>query len=641
MRSLGRSSGLAGGTGLLAALSIALPLVFVSAGGTPASSLQLIAASAPATMTSPSSYSATWSSAQPAGAPPPLRGAAAAYDGDTSSVVLFGGIAPDGNLSDSTWVWDGRTWTLHPASAMSEVPPARQQASMAFDPSLHQLILFGGEAADGSLLGDTWAWNGASWYELTPGPSGAPAARRDASLSLGPNGNLVLFGGIGSAPAALPAPAPSPPTTTTTSTTTTTTRPPSSGQVGSGSGSADTATTAATPTPATGTHGQATAGNAGVGAAVLGDTWQWTVHGWAPSSATGPAPRWGAALAYDSADLTTVLFSGDTAEPGSAVEATGDTWLWNGSDWSAANPRNSPPARFDAVTADDPAVGGVLLATGNSGSAVLSDTWLWSGSDWIPAGSGGSIGRTEAAGAYDAARSDLVVFGGAGGGGSSLSDTELVTVIEQPSSAPTTASGPTTTSGSRTSTPDGTSTSTPSRRTNPTTTTRPATTSTTAPSGHAGGGTSPGSGSGSSLVPGSTSPTMALQTSLHDVRRGATVRLAGSGFQPGASITISFHSAPSLVGHTLAGPLGDFTTTVAVPRSAAPGEHHFVATGLSPDGKETQLVASVFVLAAPGHEGTSVVVKVAMVALALLIPAGAWGAMTIMGWRRRRSARSS
>lgn len=128
-----------------------------------------------------------------------------------------------------------------------------------------------------------------------------------------------------------------------------------------------------------------------------------------------------------------------------------------------------------------------------------------------------------------------------------------------------------------------------------------------------------------------------LQASVHDVHRGSSVRLAGSGFGPGTQVTIMFHSPPELVGRILAGPTGAFSATVSVPRSAAPGEHHFVATGVTAQGRPTTLLASVFVLAPAVPKGTSRPVEVAMVALALLIPCAAWLAMNGVGWWRRRA----
>ncbi len=62
------------------------------------------------------------------------------------------------------------TWTqLSPATS----PPARDYSSIAFDPATGQLILFGGDSHSG-LLGDTWAWTGGTWTQLTPPPAHRP-----------------------------------------------------------------------------------------------------------------------------------------------------------------------------------------------------------------------------------------------------------------------------------------------------------------------------------------------------------------------------------------------------------------------------------------------------------------------------------
>ena len=138
----------------------------------------------------------TWSQALPRLRPPPLEYASAVYDSDNGTVVLFGGVETNGDLSDTTWVWAHSDWTAYSASQI-QAPPAREMASMAFDPELHKLILFGGQGAGGQLLDDTWAWNGASWYQLTAGPDDIPSPRQAAGLAYDRNGSLVLFGGTG------------------------------------------------------------------------------------------------------------------------------------------------------------------------------------------------------------------------------------------------------------------------------------------------------------------------------------------------------------------------------------------------------------------------------------------------------------
>ena len=92
-----------------------------------------------------------------------------------------------------------------------------------------------------------------------------------------------------------------------------------------------------------------------------------------------------------------------------------------------------------------------------------------------------------------------------------------------------------------------------------------------------------------------------------------------------------------MVGQSLVGPSGAFSATVSVPRSASPGQHHLEATGTSPQGRQTVLLASVIVMPRAGHSTVTPAVKATMVGLALVIPGAAWLGMTGAGWWRRRS----
>jgi hypothetical protein len=144
----------------------------------------------------PNAGELTWTVVFPHLRPPPLEYASEVYDSDNGTVVLFGGKETNGDLSNTTWVWAHSNWTAYPASEI-QAPPPRQMASMAFDPQLHKLILFGGQGPGGQLLDDTWAWNGASWYQLSAGPGNIPSPREAAGLAYDRNGSLVLFGGTG------------------------------------------------------------------------------------------------------------------------------------------------------------------------------------------------------------------------------------------------------------------------------------------------------------------------------------------------------------------------------------------------------------------------------------------------------------
>ncbi len=164
-----------------------------------------LASAPPLARSDPAPVTLSWSTVSPPTSPPPLAYASAVYDSDTKTVVLFGGVKSDGALSNDTWVWNGTTWTDYPGSEV-QAPPAREMASTAFDPKLHQLILFGGRGAGGGLLSDTWAWNGASWFDET-GRSGGPAPRPRAGAAMAYDGasDLVLFGGTGDGSTADPA----------------------------------------------------------------------------------------------------------------------------------------------------------------------------------------------------------------------------------------------------------------------------------------------------------------------------------------------------------------------------------------------------------------------------------------------------
>jgi hypothetical protein len=306
-----------------------------------------------------------WSTISPPAAPPPLAYASAVYDSDNKTIVLFGGASQDGSLSNDTWVWNGSTWTDYPASA-TQAPPPRQLASMAFDPGLHQLILFGGQGPNGQLLGDTWAWNGASWYQQSsPTGSPSPGPRAAAAMAYAGSDHLLLFGGMGL-----------------------------------------TATGASAP---------------------LGDTWLWTSDGWTAVSNPEPAAptaRAGAAIAFDPARGQATLFGG-LAVLRARPRLLNDLWAWTGQAWSRQTARTSPPARQQATMVDDDLTKGVVVFGGSGAAGELGDTWLWNGTSWsmVSTGRAAALARAGGAAAFDNATHQLIVFGGRAADGEVLGDT--------------------------------------------------------------------------------------------------------------------------------------------------------------------------------------------------------------------------
>jgi len=140
----------------------------------------------------------------------------------------------------------------------------------------------------------------------------------------------------------------------------------------------------------------------------LSDTWTWDGSNWTQRSpANSPSARAGHAMAYDSLHQQVVLFGGSQ---------TAETWVWDGSNWTQKSPANSPPPRSGHAMAYDAARGQVVM-NGGFGSDPLSDfgdTWVWDGSNWTQkTPTNGPGARAEHAMAYDSAHGQVVLFGGA------------------------------------------------------------------------------------------------------------------------------------------------------------------------------------------------------------------------------------
>jgi hypothetical protein len=279
-----------------------------------------------------------------------------AYDAASGQLVLFGGENEEGDLLGDTWAWNGTTWS----EVSTTGPSARAGAQMAYDAESGQLVLFGGQGTTDSL-NDTWTWNGttSTWtlIDLTT----SPPARYYGSMTYDPAvSRLVLFGGVGS--------------------------------------SGD-----------------------------LADTWTWNGANWTnvtPVSPTASPPaRDTATMAYDALIGEFVLFGGENADG----ELLDDTWAWDGGAWDGGawdEVSNAGPPREAASMDYDPTIGQVVLFGGEDiYSELLADTWTWNGSFWIEASPAPSPpARGWASMSYDTGTGQLVLFGGEGDAGD-LNDT--------------------------------------------------------------------------------------------------------------------------------------------------------------------------------------------------------------------------
>lgn len=279
--------------------------------------------------------------------PSPRYDASMVYDATTGNVVLFGGLNVSA-LAD-TWTWNGSAWIEQTPSAS---PPALADASMVYDAATHDVVLFGGEG-NGGPSSQTWLWNGVTW---TPQLVTGPAARSGASMAYdAATQNVVLFGGVGIG------------------------GPLSDTWLWNGVSWTLVTLAIATPSPRydasmaydTATHDVMLYGGLS-STGTLGTTWSWNGSTWTQESVAGPAPRSGASMVSDATSGDLVLFGGFDATVDAAA-----TWVWNGTYWSALSSTSSPSGRFGASMAEDAATNSVLLFGGDTGSSALSDTWTF------------------------------------------------------------------------------------------------------------------------------------------------------------------------------------------------------------------------------------------------------------------------
>jgi hypothetical protein len=125
------------------------------------------------------------------GLPVPGAGFAVADDPATNDILLFGGVNDDRD----TWLWNGAKWTLaHPANS----PPGRFDASAAYDPQTRTVFLFGGLDTVATGIHDTWAWNGSDWSALDSGAGGPQVGQgSDMAWDTATNQMLLVTSSVG------------------------------------------------------------------------------------------------------------------------------------------------------------------------------------------------------------------------------------------------------------------------------------------------------------------------------------------------------------------------------------------------------------------------------------------------------------
>lgn len=163
------------------------------------------------------------------------------------------------------------------------------------------------------------------------------------------------------------------------------------------------------------------------------------VAAWQPGPGTPPTLRAYHAMAYDEARGNIVLFGG-----WSGISFLNDTWTYDGVTWTEQAPATVPPVRGEAAMTYDGANGEVVMFGGNIGGAGvganLDDTWVWNGTDWTNrAPANAPSPRSYVSMVYDAARNNVVLFGGSVPGVTHLNDTWIWSGLDWTKLAPATS----------------------------------------------------------------------------------------------------------------------------------------------------------------------------------------------------------
>jgi hypothetical protein len=288
---------------------------------------------------------ARWKDHSTSTSPMTLGGFAMTYDAHTKRVVLFYGINDiGGSLLSETWVWDGSSWTETHANG----PSGRFNEAMIYDASSQAVLLFGGQGGETytSMFGETWSWDGSVWTELHP--TEHPTARAGHAMAFDAlRGEVVLFGGDENDSTDMQGP-------------------------------------------------------------YLNDTWIWDGTDWElQTPLNSPIPRFRLAMAYDTNRGKVVLFGGHGEEG-----PLDDTWEWDGTNWTQITTAHTPDNRRGHGMAYDSRRGKVVLFGGELGEAFSLETWEYDGVDWTQIEAANPPVTDALALAYDVDRGETVLFTG-------------------------------------------------------------------------------------------------------------------------------------------------------------------------------------------------------------------------------------
>lgn len=119
-------------------------------------------------------------------------GASMAFDATSHEVVLWSGCSLT-DCSNETWIWNGSIWVVRPTL---HSPPPRIGAAMAYDRGRGVIVMYGGSNNSVGFFDDTWTFDGTDWHQENPAT--VPSARVEPAMAPDSTSDgLVMFGGEG------------------------------------------------------------------------------------------------------------------------------------------------------------------------------------------------------------------------------------------------------------------------------------------------------------------------------------------------------------------------------------------------------------------------------------------------------------
>ncbi|MBI5764255.1 MAG: cadherin-like domain-containing protein [Planctomycetes bacterium] len=288
-----------------------------------------------------------WQQLSPTHTPSPRSGHKLTYDSTRHRVVLFGG----GQFGNETWEWDGTDWI----STQPITSPSNGSIALAFDVGRQVTVLYLGNF--GTNTNETWEWDGTQWMQRNIESS---YRHNGAALAYDTVQNKVVRFGGGESPS-----------------------------IFAWNGSNWTQKENSTLAVRRG-HGL-TFDNVrnrlvmfgGYVASELGDTWEFDGNQWLARNVGCPLASdqsTSYAITYDSNRHISILFGHDYL--GSTWQSTGVTWETDGADWHLRSVTGPAPRHGQGI-AYDSGRQVTVMAGGWVGSTGTRETWEWDGNTWL------------------------------------------------------------------------------------------------------------------------------------------------------------------------------------------------------------------------------------------------------------------